>query len=1241
MSDFTDFDKSNFTDFDSQSKATATLKRVDPEAEDKLNLADHFAKQGMSPGFVYRSVDAVSKALYGAEMGAKQFWGKVKGSWDSWQIGSEIDKLRAKQILGDNSEETQKQIDTLDASLPREEERLWTIPDAILNQFYSLGKVAQETGDAALRQNKQYTGPGHMILNMAAGVFAGAKEFETQIVGGTYHQLMKETDDQGRKMNPTIAKATALTLGGFNTALMLIPYGKALEPFVSKLGTEVAVKLTLGGIVKRAANMGVVQGAYAAANSLATEGAREIARTVNNKVNGTTFTNRDAWQFLHDAGIEFLTQGATGMALAAPGLITENVRIAHGGRLEGAVKEAMTKIEGQQDILEVPKAVTPPIKEPTIEELINSPEFKQVEGESLNPTMGNRVVQMRKFVSDLKSIDTSKMHPDIKGPINDILDQYNLASPSKKTLSAISEIKDKIADNPEAELQPFEKALLDRSSRKNFRDLSFDEARAVHDAVMYYDKLQRDSTNLMIGMRKADRAEVAAKSIEQMPKAENVKKDAYKLTPGIWDRAVKSGRWIKNLFGDHMMGLDYLAQTIGGKEDSDFNNVVFRQLHGNDPIKIDENGKIMKPDANGGERGALIYRHTIDDRQSELRKPLVEKVKSIDQWRAQRVQVGKFNLTRGERVSIYSLWNQDDSRRKLASEGGGFGSRFMPDPNNVYRPSMDEWYELLNSITPEEKMAAKALSEGFKEIGEDVQKQHVTTKNYELDLVENYFPEDVMPISRKSRQEIEESIRLAKTRYAVGIPKGRTISREGVVKPLYVRDAFNVFAEHRDWASNYIHIDRPAIEAHKLLQDTRGAISSRWGPDLADEIEDRIRKTVANAENDTKIGRLFARARGSYVGSVLSLNPISIAANLMNVERATTAGYVKPSYSLIGLMDSFVHPREVHRQLKVYSPEYREYHVEGGFNKDYKEALEGSDKNTWLARSGKMFKKVISYPSRLTDRIAVRGIMRGSYFQAMDEIQSGHLSTDISKALNLTDSQLKDLNQVQKISYAYRYGEYVLEHVNSVPSPTLQSGLHLGNWFEQTVGTFGHDAVRAQQLYKETLRNALHNPSFRNYRKLGALTVGLFLIEPLHYVILNYERQRLMSARKPPSPEAFRLALSGDKSKEAKEARRYLAFEFLDQASYYFPVLRDVVRPIVAAATKQYSGQSMLITDEYTRLSSRATQAAAKLARGEGNEQKNWSDLMDNGGHLLATMLGIPYTSPQFWFKAVQGIASK
>ena len=1078
---------------------------------------------------------------------------------------------------------------------------------------------------------------------MASGV---AIDMGRQARGQAFSDLVTMKDANGRTIDPRIAAQAANGIGNVSTIVMgaMSALGPTMQG-VAKASIQKAVaSVVLDGSLKQSllsmmARAGAASGEMSAANVIQ-EGSNLIleraAKNVSNRVDGTTFTQTQAdevIQRLKDAAVSGAVQGAI---FHAPEMLNEGLGIMRSQNWREVAKAAGVK---ESDMTpEVPPApalpeIRPPEKVPTIQELLDSPEARIPDTQFIpteaRTTNAWRVKQMRKWVTDLKGVDTSTMHPDIKGPVQDILDQFNLSKPSKKTMAAAQEIKAKIDENPEASLDDWEQHLIDRASRKNFRELSFDEAKAVHDSVMYYDKLQKESTKLMIDGRKVDRAATVAEAVKQMPAEPKVKEETFRASPNLWDRVKKGKRWAQNALGDHMMGLDFLADTVAGGEDRAFYKGVFRQVHAGD-----------RPDAesNGGERGALRYRQGIDDAQRQERSLLLGQVKNIDRWRAQKVQVGKWNLTHGERVSMYMLWQQEDSRAKLVDPKGGYGSASMPDPNHVYHPTMDDWYELMASITPEEQEAARSLGSGFKRIGEDVNKQHVAVKNYEMQLVENYFPEDVMPVSRGSAQELESARDLAKRKYTVGLPKGRTISRQGVVKPLNVRDAFDVFASHRDWASNYIHTDQPVINAYRILRDTQADITARWGPELYKELEDRIRKVQGNSENDTKLGRIMMRLRGSYVSSVLNLNPVSIAANLMNVERAVTSGLVKSGHALNGLMDSLIHPFAVHKELKTWSPEYRAYHAEGGFSKDMKEALAGG-RNTFVGRAGKMMRRVVAYPARLTDRIAVRGIMRGAFFQAMDEMKSGSLSPEVATAMGISDAVVKELSLAQKMDYGYRYSEYVLEHVNSVPMATLMSGLHQGNWMEQMVGTFGSDAVRAQQLYKTAIRNAARDKTPKSYRRLAALTVGMFLLEPLHYVLINYARQKTMSARQPPSADDFKAAFDmSDDSEGAKSARKYIAYEFLDQASYYFPLIRDAVRPVVAASTGQYSGNSLLITDEYTRLTGKAMTAAAKLARGEGDES-TWTTLLDNGGHLLASLLGIPYTSPKFWIKKAEQIA--
>ena len=831
-------------------------------------------------------------------------------------------------------------------------------------------------------------------------------------------------------------------------------------------------------------------------------------------------------------------------------------------------------------------------------------------------------VQTNRMIQDIQGVDTSKMRPEFAEPVKEIQDAFDPRRMGTKTLDRLHEIMDSIEADPMAELSEDDKAILNRAAKKPLRDLTLDELTAVHNQVMYFDKLQRESTKIMVLGKQIERTEAINSIRTEMPKPEKVAQDLYRISPSLGERVKVSGQKVRNFFGDHMMGLDFLAKTIGGKEDSTFYRSVFKAVHGDGLQEYDS-----------GEVGALKYAQGIDDAQSKARKGLLEKVRNIDAWRSQSVTTGRFHLTRDERIAMWMLWNQEASRKNLTEQG--FGSRFRGNRNEVLTPGEAQYIELMRSITPEEKEAAAALGQGFRQIGQDVGAQHLRVKNYPMETVENYFPIDVMPVSRKSSSEAETGLELAKGKFArIGLPKGRTISRTGAVKPIYVRGAFEVFAEHRDWASAYIHVDQPLLNAARVLDGVRSDIESRWGEPAYNELENRLRKVAGSVEKDTGLERAMLLLRGNYISSALALNPISIAANLMNVERFCSSGLVPARHLGLGLADSLLHPIQVHRELKTWSPEYRAFHAEGAFNKDIREALRTRTKNTPVARMGRSFRQIVQYPSRLTDRIAVRAGMRGAFFRANEEISKAELSPDVSRALGLTNDQAKGLSGPEQIAHAYRYAEYALEHVNSVPLASLQAGLHLGNWFEQTLGSFGSDAVRAQQLFRESLRN-LRTRQPKAFRRFAALTAGLFLVEPLHYVLLNYYRQQEMAKRKPPSAEAFKEAFSGSDSPRAISARRYAAFVFVDQAMYYFPVIRDIGIPAAAAITHQYSANSLLLQDELVALSSRTIGDASKWASAKNDREKEkyLNSMADNGAHLTAALTGIPYSAPKMYAK--------
>lgn len=1083
-----DLDNPPVIDLDAPDKARVQLLATDPEAKDKLAIADHFSRLGMNPRWVYNTVDGLSKALYGTEMKAKEFFGKVKGSWDSWQIGDQIDKLRVKQIMGDKSEETQKQIDELDQKMPKD--RLSTVPDAILNQFYQMGKVAQVTGEEALVQQKRYSGPGHMILNMAHGLFGGAKEFETQIAGGTYHELKETKDDQGRPISDGIAKATALTLSGIITALMVVPYGKALEPFVSKLGTEVAVKLTLGGIVKRAAVMGMTQGSFAAANALATEGAKEIAKSVNNRVNGTSFTSRDAWQFLHDAGIEFLTQTGAGMVLATPGLITENVRIAHGGRLEGAVKEAVAQTgEEAHPITEVepvPAAVTKETQafeaervRGTLGDVLDEMNVRREAGEPrANP---KTVAKIRKIID----LDTSDMASDavvdeLRKAVSENKDKplfrdysYKLAKAERENdlRKAIEAVRERFAKtgHPQAKLQELadiHRAILNGTAPGTFRQedlarmedlwkiplrlLPEDSVDFIYDILSGAKHLAVNADKVLVKQNRVDKSVARETMIGEM-------KDTGLQDETFWTRAKVS-----------LNSYQTLIQKIFGGEKSTGYDVHMR--------RIDD----------GVEASSTFKR----DRFQPFADWMKEK-KHGERWFTEKIKVGTYEMSRGQVMAINGLLSQENGLDSLKNE-----FRTGRRKRDIVRGAPDEFFqEVQGKMDGDMKDFLGLVFNLGRQNGVDLKAAFMRMNGYEGRWLEQYYPFHRVRGASLEEDMVNDRLESNQTflpgnwdgnNFRATIERGHVIPRVDSQAGLWVRNVLDDVLDSIDFAGDYVHLAEPVRNAAKMLWDGEFslAIEDRYGKEAVKALRNGLRAAAGNRDQMQWMDSLVMGIRRKGIRGVLGFNIPNAALNRSLMLRAFAFGVPMKDMAR-ATAEMVAHPVETRRWWDAHSALAHDL-LSKGTMMEFQQAEP--------ARSRRVLRKITDIsmaPERWGFSGAALNEMQGSFNQAMREFSEGKMSENVKTAIGREDVP----PEADREAAAIRYAEWVTKRTHAVPRELYQSNLSRSGTIGRLASTLYSERSALLQMGMRILnsgspRTAAH---FMRYLTVGVLGEALVI----------------------------------------------------------------------------------------------------------------------------------------------------
>lgn len=832
----------------------------------------------------------------------------------------------------------------------------------------------------------------------------------------------------------------------------------------------------------------------------------------------------------------------------------------------------------------------------------------------------NDRAEVKKIVISLRDAQAKPMRPEFKTWVDEILAPFNIEAGTPRKLSKLAELKTRLETMTKegaADFSESDIALLNEAAAKDLPSLTMDEWRAVNRAVRYYVKAQNDFHGVKVRGKRIDRAVAARDAQAEMPELKKVQDNIVRSNPTLKEKIGGKAGSVRDFFGRHMTPWDHLMAVVGGGEDSVLYD-AYKQVHGSDTAAV--------LSREGGQRGALKW---TMDRNAEFTKAVedvAKRVGDIDKFRTEVVTMKMtsmrpgsartvektVSLTRGDRIAMKFLMAQEDSRRDLVSSGFQFKNRKGRERWEPIRLSESQMQAVADSLTPDELVFYDAMRAGFKKAGLDVGKQYLDVHDFSMDLQQEYFPIDRMEVGRGTAPEADTAKEQFKKTYLnIGMPKGRTIERTHTVGPIYVRDAFEVFREHMDWAGQYINVDQPVLNAAKLLKDLQPDIVKRWGESMYRELEAGLRRVVNNAQDFNSLEKFMMSAKSGLVASTGSMNPIWWMNDVLGASRFYTSGLVDGKNYILGAMEALAHPTRVHKELMQWSTEYSKFRQELGFNKDMLEAMKAA-KKTAVGRGLSTIRGVLAYPARVINRAMSRVGMKGAFNTAMEQLQSGKLSEQVKTALGIKDTA--GLAIEQKMALAYRYAEYALEHTQVVPMAEMHSSFQEGSWLEQTLATYGSDAIRAQTLMKETIRKAVNNPTAHNKAAVVKVMIGLLVFEPVAQQIA-YDIRDKLAGRKPQG-----------------------AVGMIGQEAYYFPVVRDIVRLASDAFTgRGIGGGSILITDQAISMFKNFLTGFADWVSGDTQRQQAsgmWK-FIDNGVRMLMTALKLPYSTPKVIVKAL------
>jgi len=502
---------------------------------------------------------------------------------------------------------------------------------------------------------------------------------------------------------------------------------------------------------------------------------------------------------------------------------------------------------------------------------------------------------------------------------------------------------------------------------------------------------------------------------------------------------------------------------------------------------------------------------------------VTDMAKWLNEIREIDVGARHFKLRRGELMALWMHYQNEDNRASLAARGFGLAER----KNDIrYEFENEEQLKrLVGGLDADEMVFCRSAQKLFAQQGKDLSAVFLEKNGYELELVENYYPKDVMPIEYGKDQEKKDALDELQGRWTrVGLAKGMLKSRKGADVAVNLHNISTDITRSVEHASSYIAFEIPLSQASGLLYDKefRAELSTRYSPRVWKAIEQGLRD-IAGEYKPVDPGDKFGLAiRSGMTQAFLGFNAWSPLKQITSLVNASP--YVRPDYLIRGFTDHVAHPKASIEFNKRNSLLFAD-RMESGFARDIAEASRAQGEGL-ISSKANLIRRVSFFGIKSMDALAVSSVMRGAWMQAMDELSSGNLSPEVAKALDLKPEDIAGLSVDQRNELAFRFADYVSTRTQDQALPEYRSPLSRSHSsFMKFMTMFGSSSNTALGILRQACNEVKRDPgSMVAKKKLAVSAFAVLVMAPAAEAGINALRNLVRGALagQPPEDEELR-----------------------------------------------------------------------------------------------------------------------
>ncbi len=335
---------------------------------------------------IWSNWDLYTQKLYGKTENPASVLDKLRGSIKDFQLQNERSAIGTKKLFGTATQADMQRDEELKSQQNEPRARLSKIPNTIFQMVAGLGYMgftgASTVADWAAAGIATATLGARLAQPSVEAARKAQEEFLGNFMGGLYSQAR----DAG--VSIPVARGVSLVVGALEAAFFAVPisripgisklFGESLQEAAARIAVNGSVDRVLGTVAARyggrIAGMQALNTVYATANVMAPE----LAKALNNKIQGTTLPLSSAKDILEQIGIQSTTMtGIMGIA-GVPGVIRE------GSVLDGEVRRMVQETSAKT---ETGEPTAPPVEKIPALEAVSRETEKEIRQQPISDIM--------------------------------------------------------------------------------------------------------------------------------------------------------------------------------------------------------------------------------------------------------------------------------------------------------------------------------------------------------------------------------------------------------------------------------------------------------------------------------------------------------------------------------------------------------------------------------------------------------------------------------------------------------------------------------------------------------------------------------------------------------------------------------------------------------------------------------------------------------------------------------------